>query len=147
MKLQGIIIKGHGVASGRNLIDQMGTIERQKSYFLARGLDLSHCFNGTINVDIKPLTVARINADLYFEAVDWNKNIGHENFSLVHCVIWFNGASSAGYIYYPDPQPKPGHFHSSSTLELIAPKIKHITNGLPIEIEVNGQSIAVNNGT
>lgn len=137
MIIKGIVVAGYGVASGQSVNDdERGTISLQKPYFLARGLDLRQCFNGTINVDVAPLKLAAINGDYFFEQLKWHPDIAAENFSLVRCVLWLNDASYHGFIYYPHPETKPDHSQPKSVLEIIAPFIRELKYGDCVRLDI-----------
>ena len=132
MVLDGVVVAGFGVASGK--CGGLGTIAIQKPYFMALGLDLSHCFNGTINLDLAPLRIAAVIGDYYFEQVKWHRQHRPENFSLVSCQLICNDNVYHGYIYYPDPATKPAHFQPDSVLEVLAPLIPNLSYGTKIEL-------------
>jgi hypothetical protein len=51
----GVVEPGFGYASGaRSEKYPEGTINLQRPHFAERGLDISHCFAGTINLSIAP---------------------------------------------------------------------------------------------
>lgn len=135
MIVKGVVVAGYGVASGQSA-GLPGTILLQKPYFLARGLDLRHCFNGTINVDISPLEPIAVNGDYYFCDVKWHPEVNAENFSFVECWLWFNNKRYRGHVYYPHPETKPGHVQPDSVLEIMAPLIPDLVYGSPIRLEL-----------
>ena len=56
----GIVVRGHGAASGRGS-DRYpeGTLAAQIPIFAGLGLDLSDMYRGTLNVDVAPLMDAK----------------------------------------------------------------------------------------
>jgi len=140
--LKGIVIIGHGVASGR--AGNQSTILLQKPWFKTQGLDLSHCFNGTINVDVAPLSIKSVKADYYFEQIKWHQQVGAENFSLIDCQLISAGKSYDCLIYFPDRATKPDHFQPDSVLEIIGPFIPTINYGDEVELVLPINSIELN---
>ena len=141
MNIDGVVVRGYGVASGLSQFDDVGTIVRQKPYFKALGLDLSVCFNGTINVDIVPLTLAGINSDYCFLALKWHPELEPEDFHFVDCLLWFKQRAVKGYIYYPAPDTKPDHVQPDTVLEVLAPYIDGLKYGDKVILELNSQRL------
>jgi len=137
--LKGVVIIGHGVASGR--AGNQSTILLQKKYFKAQGLDLSHCFNGTINIDFAPLSIKSVKPDYYFEQVKWHQQVNAENFSLIDCQLISAGKSYDCLVYFPDRATKPDHFQPDSVLEIIGPLIPSISYGAEVELILPTTSI------
>ena len=139
MKILAKIIKGHGVASGKNKKSNYpeGTLRLQKAHFLKMGLDLSAYFLGTVNVSIFPWKMKIIKPKYFFEKVKWSKYISPENFYFFDITIFFKEKSYAGLIYLPDPKTKEEHQQKSSTLEILAPFIPKIQYESSLEIEHN----------
>ncbi len=134
----GRVKPGYGVASGRGGDSRYpgGTLPLQIPHFEARGLDLSSCFPGTINLDIAPLRFAVDRPDYRFDAVDWSPHIAPETFSFCACRITHAGETVAGWIYYPHPETKPEHFQDPSTVELLCPKLKGLHYGDQVTVQI-----------
>jgi hypothetical protein len=125
---QGIVVAGHGVASGRSAGTAgnpypQGSIAMQAPLFKALGLDLSDCFLGTVNLSIAPHTWALRQADHRFEAVRWTHLHPPETFSFLALQVLWQSAWYAGWLYFPHPETKAAHFQSSSVMEFIFPKL------------------------
>lgn len=150
MKIRGVVVQGHGVASGRNERHRYpeGTIAPQIPHFRALGLDLSACFHGTINLSIAPRTFELAKPRYVFEAVKWSATHRPETFYFEPVEILpvrvSGGRAIAGWIYYPDPSTKAGHFQPPSVLELLAPRIVPLVYGDELEIEVSDQALCIN---
>lgn len=126
-----IIKQGHGVASGKASDSPFpkGTIEMQAPHFKQQGLDLSSFFYGTLNCSIEPQTFHMTKPEKTFTTILWADNFPAEDFSLSQCEIVFNNMSYKGFVYYPHPETKIGHFHPRSLIEVIAEKIPKIQYG------------------
>ena len=144
--LSAIISEGHSVASGKaaNSPYPLGTIEMQASYFKNLGLDLSHLFKGTLNLNIAPHTFEMIAPELTFRNVHWAVGFSPEDFSFSPCAILFQGNEYKGYIYYPHPETKIGHFHSSSLIEVICEPIDGIGYGDSVELRYREGKVRIN---
>jgi len=55
--VSGILVEGHRVASGPSKEYPFGSLERQKPFFKAGGLDLERFFPGTLNIFLRPETI------------------------------------------------------------------------------------------
>lgn len=141
--LEGVVVKGYQVASG--LVPGKypgGTIALQVPVFKARGLDLSHCVRGTLNVSISPSTFAMCIPPMFRDVV-WHPTYRPENFFFSPCRISFRGATYEGWVYYPDPRTKESHVQSPSHFELLAPRIEGISYGDKVMIEINADEIEI----
>ena len=136
-RLSGILVRGHQVASRPSKDYPYGTIEKQKPFFTALGLDLHEYFNGTLNISIAPLTFEMSSPELTFPLVEWTDLHPPETFSFSRCKVIFNGAEFQGWVYYPHPETKERHFQNPSLLEVIAHEIPNIHYGDSVEVEVN----------
>ena len=78
------LIAGHGVASGRSADSPYpnGTIEMQRPFFKALGLDLSRCWPGTLNLSAAPLDLRLRDPDRCFPLVAWTDRHPPETFSF-----------------------------------------------------------------
>lgn len=141
--VKGIIIAGHRVASGPSRDYPYGTLEKQKPYFKALGLDLENVYNGTLNISIHPHTFEMINPEFIFERVEWTDLHPPETFSFSRCALMFKGKRYAGWVYYPHPETKERHFQQPSIIEILAGFIPGIRYGVEVEIELNGEEIQI----
>ena len=142
-RLSGILVRGHQVASRPSKDYPYGTIEKQKPFFTALGLDLHGYFNGTLNISIAPLTFEMSSPKLTFPLVEWTDLHPPETFSFSRCKVIFNGAEFQGWVYYPHPETKERHFQNPSLLEVIAHEIPNIHYGDSVEVEVNLNEITL----
>ena len=142
--LEGTVVAGHGVASGqgKNSPFPSGTIAMQAPFFKALGLDLSHYYLATLNVDIYPFRFTINEAPHHFKGVKWSPEHQAEDFFLSPCRVIVIEKPYSALIYYPDPETKIDHFKNASTLEIIAPFIEGICYGSKITIEVNPHDFA-----
>jgi hypothetical protein len=127
--IQGILVKGYGVASGPSADYPYGALERQIPLFKARGLDLSQYFRGTLNIDIRPLVFELINPEFTFRDVRWTDLHPPETFSFVRCSLIRFNTEYDGWIYYPHPETKTRNFQNQSLLEVIACQIPAVKYG------------------
>jgi hypothetical protein len=142
-RLRGILMRGHRVASQPSRDYPYGTLEKQKPFFKARGLDLSEYFEGTLNISIAPLAFEMSAPELTFELVEWTDLHPPETFSFSRCKVFFKGAEYAGWVYYPHPETKRTHFQDPSLIEVVTHKILDIRYGDGIEVEVNPREITI----
>lgn len=127
MTVTGIIQPGYRVASGRAQDSPYpaGSIIMQMPFFRDRGLDLTACFAGTINVDIAPYEFRLNRPDYTFRQVKWYAESPAEDFSFVQVQI----DDRAAWLYYPHPETKPAHQQKPSVLEILAPWIEGLSYG------------------
>ena len=141
--LTGILVQGHQVASRPSAAYPYSSLEKQKPYFKALGLDLSIYFNGTLNILIAPLEFEMTKPEFTFPLVEWTDLHPPETFSFSRCKVKFEGKEFAGWVYYPHPETKKTHFQNPSLIEVITHEIANIKYGDAIEIEVNPQEITI----
>jgi len=143
IRLTGILVQGHQVASRPSAAYPYSSLKKQKPHFKERGLDLLPYFNGTLNISIAPLEFEMTKPEFTFPFIEWTDLHPPETFSFSRCKVWFEGKSYEGWVYYPHPQTKKTHFQNSSLIEVITYEIANIKYGNAIEIEVNPQEITI----
>ena len=141
--LPGTLMRGHQVASRPSKDYPYSSLEKQKPYFKALGLDLSSYFNGTLNISIAPLEFEMTRPEFTFPLVEWTDLHPPETFSFSRCKVRFQGKGYAGWVYYPHPETKKTHFQNPSLIEVITYEIEGIQYGDVIDIEVNPQEITI----
>jgi hypothetical protein len=146
MVVSGVIVAGYQVASGPSKDYPYGTLEKQTPLFNQRGLNLERFHLGTLNVSIAPATFEMVNPEYTFRQVAWTDLHPPEDFSFSRCTVRFNGASYAGFVYYPHPETKKRHFESASLLEIISVYIPEIRYGERVELELNVEEIRIQTG-
>jgi hypothetical protein len=147
--IEGIVVAGHGVASGRSALTANnpypeGTIAMQEPHFKARGLDLSHCHKGTINLDLAPTTWDLLQADHCFENLRWTHLHPPETFSFVSIQAIYQGASHDGWVYFPHPETKAAHFQSRSVMELLLPRLEGLQSGASLTLRMDPRKLRLN---
>ena len=144
-QISGIVESGHRVASGMAEDNpyEKGTIEMQLPFFQVLGLNLSSFYRGTLNINIAPHTFKVIKPQHTFSKVKWHPDYPTEDFSFTPCEIEFNNIVYNGWVYYPHPETKIGHFQNPSIIEAIAPKIPNIRYGERIAIAINPSEIVI----
>ena len=142
-RYSGILIRGHQVASRPSKDYPYSSLEKQKPYFKAFGLDLYEYFNGTLNISIAPFEFEMAHPEITFELVEWTDLHPPETFSFSRCKVFFKGMEYTGWVYYPHPETKTTHFQNSSLIEVITYQIPEIEYGDNLEIEVNANEILV----
>lgn len=127
--INGTVVKGHGVASGRSDDSRFpcGTIRLQMPYFMERGIDLSQYWPGTLNVDIAPLTLTP-KYSVFDGRIAWHPDFD-ERFVLSPVEIEIKDTKYAGLWYYPHPETKTEHFQRPSVVELLLPWIDGVAVG------------------
>ena len=141
--VHGVLAQGYHVASGPSADYPYGALERQRPIFKARGFDLGDCFNGTLNVDIRPATFAMVKPGHTFEHVEWTDLHPPETFSFSRCQVIFKEIEYAGWVYYPHPETKLRNFQNPALLEVIAQLIPEIKYEDALDVLVNPAEIAV----
>jgi len=141
----GIVTRGHRVASGKaeDSPYPAGTIQLQKPFFKALGLDLSSCHGGTLNLSIHPYTFEMTRPRHTFRQVEWTPLHPPEDFSFSHCLLIVQKRKIPGWIYYPHPETKETHFQDPSVLEILAPYTDGIGYGDRIGIEIDPAEITL----
>ena len=141
--LHGRIVQGYRVASGPSADYPYGALDRQRSIFKSRGLDLSGYFNGTLNIDIRPKTFRMVKPEFTFQHVEWTDLHPPEHFSFSRCKVIYKDVEYGGWVYYPHPKTKLRNFQNPSLLEVIAFPIPEINYGDEVDVMVNAEEIEV----
>ncbi|MBE0671226.1 MAG: hypothetical protein IH588_11605 [Anaerolineales bacterium] len=142
-RLHGTLVRGHQVASRPSQAYPYSSLEKQKPYFKALGLDLYEYFNGTLNISIAPLEFKMTHPEFTFELVEWTDLHPPETFSFSRCKVFFDDREYTGWVYYPHPETKKTHFQNPSLIEVIAHQIPEIQYGDELEIEIDADEILV----
>jgi hypothetical protein len=143
MKISGVLLQGYRVASSPSRDYPYGTLEKQRPFFAAQGLDLSPYFNGTLNIDIRPFEYKLRRPQFTFQHVAWTDLHPPEHFSFSRCTVVFREVEYDGWVYYPDPETKLRHFQNPSLLEVIALPIADIQYGDPVDVHVNEEELEI----
>lgn len=145
MEVAGIVVPGHGVASGRSPTSPYpkSTIAMQMPYFKMGGLDLDGHFTGTLNISINPRQFKIVKPSHLFPHLHWTDLHPPETFSFAHCQLKFQGVSYPGWIYYPHPETKEVHFQNDSTLEVITTPIPDINYGSVVILSAYSQEVSI----
>lgn len=143
VKISGVIVQGYRVASAPSKDYPYGTLEKQRPFFAARGLDLEKYFNGTLNIDIRPFVYKLLKPEFTFEHVEWTDLHPPEHFSFSRCKVLFKESEYDGWVYYPHPETKLRHFQNPSLLEVIAMEIPSIQYGEPVRVLLNENEVEI----
>lgn len=141
--VKGTVVKGHQVASQPSDVYPYGTLEKQKPYFKALGLDIEAYYNGTLNISISPNTFKMVKPEITFKHVEWTDLHPPETFSFSRCTLIYKGVYYAGWVYYPHPETKIRHFENPSIIEILTTYVPSIRYGDEVEIELNRDEITV----
>ena len=136
--LDGVVIAGHGVASGRAADSPYpaGSIALQQPHFLAAGIDLAPYFSGTLNVDLAPHHPQLQPSRIVFDGMlHWYGDIT-ERFILARIDCRLAGRELEGLWYYPHPETKPAHFQRDTVVELLLPYVHGIAAGDAASIKI-----------
>ncbi|WP_371372184.1 hypothetical protein [Thalassotalea aquiviva] len=144
--LSGFVKQGYQVASGQTPDPRFkqGSIALQKPLFKQLGLDLDACFNGTINVNIKPYAFDIVRPDYTFHHVKWAKAMPAESFSFIQCQLMHRARFYPVLVYFPHPETKPDHFQSKSTIELLSPYIVNMHYNDKVTVIIAQNTISLN---
>jgi len=143
IRVKGIVVQGHRVASQPSDVYPYGTLEKQKPYFKALGLDLEAYYNGTLNISISPNSFKMVKPEITFEHVEWTNLHPPETFSFSRCTLIYKGIRYAGWVYYPHPETKIRHFENPFIIETLTTYIPGVRYGDEVEIELNRDEITV----
>ncbi|MFO8238078.1 MAG: hypothetical protein R6U00_07485 [Prochlorococcaceae cyanobacterium] len=142
-------VRGHGVASGQAAASPYpaGTIALQSPHFARLGLDLSACHPATLNLRVPGGRWQLQQPAWHVERLRWTSLHPPETFSFWPCLLRWPATPScpgpqaplAGWIYRPDPATKARHHQPSDQLEVLAPWIGAVEQGLPLELGVDGR--------
>ncbi len=146
IRVRGLVVQGYRVASGPSGDYPYGALDRQRPIFKQRGLDLEGYFNGTLNIDIRPLRFRLFQPEFTFLDVEWTDLHPPEHFSFSRCRVLFRDREYPGWVYYPHPETKKRNFQNPSLLEVIAAPIPEIHYGDGIEVELNPEEVRVEGG-
>ena len=135
MKLDGIVVRGHGVASANSSDSRFpdGTLTLQLPVFSQLGLDLTGLHAGTINASFG-MVVELPPASHTFSGVRWHPDVPQEDFSFFAVDIEHADTIRQGYVYRPHPETKPEHHQRQDVLELITTRISGLEYGDHISI-------------
>lgn len=130
----GIVVRGHGVASGSGGDPRFpgGSLAMQVPFFAELGLDLSDFHLATINLSIAPATYEIVEPRWTFSDVKWHPTEAAETFSFFECRV----DNVPGFIYYPHPETKPEHHQPSDVIEvLLREKLEGVDYGSHLRVE------------
>ena len=135
MRIEGKVVRGHGVASGRSGDARFpdGTLGLQLPIFESLGLELDGFYCGTINVSVAPRIPQPQQPLVTFCDVRWHPDCAAEDFSFFDIrVAGSDMLPVPAYIYWPHPETKPEHFQDQHVVEILAPHLEAIDEGLPV---------------
>jgi hypothetical protein len=143
--LHGLVVQGHGVASGiaTNSPYPQGSVSMQLPFFKTRGLDLSDCWPGTVNISLAPHAWSLVHADYCFENVEWTHLHPPETFSFVRLQLLWRQHTMAAWLYRPHPETKAAHHQANTMIEVIAPRLDGLAYGDKVQLVVSPGSIQV----
>lgn len=149
-RVQGVIVRGHQVASGRAIDSPYpaGTIALQVPIFQQFGLDLTEMYQATLNLSIHPQRFRLVAPEFTLPHVSWSDRHPPETFSFSRCRLHLPASPSQdtwydGWIYYPHPETKQRHFQTPSLIEILAPFIPEIQYGCRMELMYNPKEVTV----
>jgi len=141
--VHGVVVQGYRVASGPSKDYPYGALERQRPIFRSLGLDLGGYFNGTLNIDISPLTFKLVKPQFTFYNVEWTDLHPPEHFSFSRCKVSIREIEYDGWVYYPHPETKLRHFQDPSLLEVIAEPIPELKYGDNLMLMINPEELII----
>ena len=143
--LDGVVVAGHGVASGLAKSDQFpgGAIALQTPIFAEHGVDLRAFYPGTINVDVSPEQVAPTEPRHRLELVEWLPGYPAETFSFADLEIEVGASRYAGLLYYPHPETKREHHQSPNVLEALTAFVPGLGLGDAVRVRLAAPQVSV----
>lgn len=142
-RAKGVVVAGHGVASGRagDSPFPAGTIALQAPHLAARGLDLTPFVMATVNLDLAPRRLVLEQPRWTFADVRWTDVHPPETFSFVECTVTRGTERAEGLVYHPHPETKPMHHQPATVVELLLPPLPGLAPGDVLLLEVaDGQA-------
>lgn len=143
ISLAGVVKPGHRVASGQaeDSPYERGTLSMQLPHFRELGLDLSDYYLGTLNILIAPHTFTLCSPQYTFPQVKWHPDYPAETFSFSPCYVEVHNLTYSGWVYYPHPETKIGHFQDPSIVEVITSKIDNLNYGDRLVLKLHPHEI------
>ncbi len=143
--VKGIVKQGHQVASGiaEDSPYNQGTIKMQLPFFQELGLDLSGYYLGTLNISIAPHSFEIKQPKYTFKNVKWHPDYPAEDFSFSPSQVIVENINYSGFIYYPHPETKIGHFQDDSILEAITLPIPNLNYGDSLQLAIEQREIFI----
>ena len=141
--IRGFLLEAYRLASGPSADYPYGALERQRPIFKSRGLHLDRCFNGPLNIDLRPIRFSMLKPEFTFHNVECTDLHPPEHFSFSRCKVIFKEVEYEGWVYYPHPETKKRNFQNPSLLEVIARPIPEIQYGDALEVLVNPGEIEI----
>jgi hypothetical protein len=141
--IEGQLVAGHGVASGRASDSPYpaGTIALQAPLFRNLGLDLAGFQAATLNLDFSPGEWRLRDPDHCFQQLAWSDRHPPETFSFWRCRLRRSGdlptEPQQALIYHPHPETKRAHHQRPSQLELLAPPLGPVLVGERFALELD----------
>ena len=146
MIIEGRVIQGKGIASGKNVDPVTGltaTIAKQFPCFEKEKIPhLSRMYPGTLNVSIDPLEFKIKKPDYEITCEEWSPGVT-ETFQLVQGVVLFEKRVYPGLIYYPMPSPVKSH--DDSKVEIMTEKITNLKYGDIVSFILADGKVSLNN--
>jgi len=140
--IEGVVVSGHGVASGASSPGGVGTLHQQKDA-LGRFIDWAEFWPGTINVCIAPRVCAWRRKTPTIRNLKWSAEQPAEDFGLSRCRIDVMGLNRPAWVYFPLPGTKTQHIHEASIVEIVAPRIEGLRKGQVVSLTLNGVDLAI----
>ena len=137
--VSGEVIPGSQVASGTATDSPFpaGTIEMQKEFFEAAGVDMSSFHLATINVKLENVSFEIPKDAPTVWDVKWSPEHDAESFSLSPCILHHADKPYQCLVYYPRPETKIGHFKDKQTIEILAPLVPNMAYGDSVVLQLN----------
>ena len=142
VEVQGIVVRGHGVASGAKRPGEIGTIHQQREV-LGKWIDWTECWPGTINVSIAPHFCVWRRPEPTISRFKWSHEQPPEDFGLSRCRIIAEGSEYRAWVYCPLPRTKTQHLHDASIVEVIAPRIGGLFYGQNVSLSLDARYLAI----
>jgi hypothetical protein len=127
---RGIVIAGHGVASGVSGDPRFpeGTLSLQLPIFAELGAEVTAFHPGTINVQTETVLLLPTPHHL-FRGVKWHPAAPQEDFSLFEIELKHEGSLLQAMIYLPHSETKPEHHQPADVIEILAPPVAGLGYG------------------
>ncbi len=140
-----MIIKGkhqHGMGGANR------SIRKQKKSLIKRGVEISDCFAGTINLNTSPKHFKVIKYDIFLQDVCfWSfPRYRKEDFGFIRILKLKHRGNvypDWGYIYFPHKSP---HFQNTSLFELLGPELPGFKPSDQVELEIGAGLMAHSTG-
>ena len=147
LEVRGVVVRGHGVASGKGGNPRFpgGSLAMQAPLFREEGFDLGRFVSGTLNVSLQPRQYRILRPSRTLRQVAWHPEDPPEDFSFLDAAIRIPGGRwIEAVVYHPHPETKPRHLQPPEVLEILATEwVEGAKEGAEVELALSRVQIEI----